>query len=85
MVVFDPGESGHYELREKRAGGDGKGGEIVSVENNPEDVSTGHREVTFSNEIYIEREDFMEVPPKKFFRLAPPGKWYNEKCIYYQV
>ncbi|MCI0711177.1 MAG: glutamine--tRNA ligase, partial [Chloroflexi bacterium] len=39
--------------------------------NNPEDESAGTRDVPFSKEIYIEREDFMEDPPKKFFRLAP--------------
>jgi len=39
--------------------------------NNPEDASAGTRKVPFSKVIYIEREDFMEDPPKKFFRLAP--------------
>ncbi len=39
--------------------------------NNPEDVSAGTRKVPFSRELYIERDDFMEEPPKKFFRLAP--------------
>jgi len=39
--------------------------------NNPEDESMGKRKVPFTREIYIEREDFMEDPPKKFFRLAP--------------
>ena len=38
---------------------------------NPEDPSAGSRQVPFSRELYIEREDFMEDPPKKFFRLAP--------------
>ena len=38
---------------------------------NPEDTESGHRMVPFSRELYIEREDFMEDPPKKFFRLAP--------------
>jgi glutaminyl-tRNA synthetase len=45
--------------------------EQVEVPNNPEDPSAGKRQVPFSRELYIEREDFMEVPPKKFFRLAP--------------
>jgi glutaminyl-tRNA synthetase len=45
--------------------------EQVDVPNNPEDPSAGKRQVPFSRELYIEREDFMEVPPKKFFRLAP--------------
>ena len=39
--------------------------------NNPEDESAGMRKIPFSREIYIEREDFMEDPPKKYFRLAP--------------
>jgi glutaminyl-tRNA synthetase len=39
--------------------------------NNPEDASAGTREVPFSGELWIERDDFMEDPPKKFFRLAP--------------
>jgi glutaminyl-tRNA synthetase len=45
--------------------------EQVDVPNNPEDPSAGKRQVPFSRELYIEGEDFMEVPPKKFFRLAP--------------
>lgn len=45
--------------------------ETLQVENNPEDIDGGHRDVPFSREVYIEREDFMEVPPKKFFRLGP--------------
>ena len=43
----------------------------MSVVNNPEDPSAGTRQVPFSREVYIERDDFMEDPPKKFFRLAP--------------
>ena len=39
--------------------------------NNPEDLSTGTRTIPFSREIFIERDDFMEDPPKKFFRLSP--------------
>ncbi len=38
---------------------------------NPEDPDSGHRKVPFSRELYIEREDFMEDPPRKFFRLSP--------------
>lgn len=45
--------------------------ELLTAENNPEDEHAGHREIPFSREIWIEREDFMEEPPKKFFRLAP--------------
>ncbi len=45
--------------------------EELTAINNPEDESAGSRQVPFSRELYIEREDFMENPPKKFFRLAP--------------
>ena len=44
--------------------------EELDVINNPEDPSAGTRKVPFSRELYIERDDFMEDPPKKFFRLA---------------
>lgn len=45
--------------------------EFVEIENNPEDSAAGVRKVAFSRELYIEREDFMEDAPKKFFRLTP--------------
>ncbi len=45
--------------------------EQLEAVNNPEDPSAGTRQVPFSREIYIEQDDFMEDPPKKFFRLAP--------------
>ncbi len=45
--------------------------EMVDVVNNPEDESKGSRQLPFSREVYIERDDFMEEPPKKFFRLGP--------------
>lgn len=45
--------------------------EMLEAINNPEDESAGTREVPFSRELFIEREDFREDPPKKFFRLAP--------------
>ena len=48
--------------------------ETVTIENNPEDPNSGSREVPFSREIYIERDDFMEEAPKKFFRLRPGGE-----------
>ncbi len=48
-----------------------KGEEVLHSENNPEDPNGGSREVPFSNELWIEREDFMEVPTKKYFRLGP--------------
>ncbi|WP_138991604.1 glutamine--tRNA ligase/YqeY domain fusion protein [Larkinella sp. C7] len=45
----------------------------VAIENNPEDHESGHRNVPFSRELYIERDDFLENPPKKYFRLSPGG------------
>lgn len=45
--------------------------EDLFIENNPEDTESGNRMVPFSREIYIERDDFMEEPMKKFFRLGP--------------
>ncbi|WP_298615604.1 glutamine--tRNA ligase/YqeY domain fusion protein [uncultured Odoribacter sp.] len=48
--------------------------EMVEIENNPEDVNAGMRKVPFSRELYIERDDFMEDAPKKFFRLTPGGE-----------
>jgi glutaminyl-tRNA synthetase len=45
--------------------------EELEAVNNPEDESMGTRKVPFSREVYIERDDFMEDPPRKFFRLAP--------------
>ena len=45
--------------------------ETVEIENNPEDETAGTRMVPFSRELYIERDDFMENAPKKFFRMTP--------------
>ncbi|MCM1159092.1 MAG: glutamine--tRNA ligase/YqeY domain fusion protein [Bacteroidales bacterium] len=45
--------------------------ELLEVENNQENEELGVRKVSFSRELYIEREDFMEIPPKKYFRLFP--------------
>ncbi|MFN8155504.1 MAG: glutamine--tRNA ligase/YqeY domain fusion protein [Bacteroidia bacterium] len=45
--------------------------ELLPTENNPEAEDAGTREIPFGRELYIEREDFMEDPPKKFFRLGP--------------
>lgn len=59
-VVIDNWESGKVE--------------DVEVENNPEDPNAGMRKVPFGKELYIEREDFMENPPKKYFRLKPEGE-----------
>jgi glutaminyl-tRNA synthetase len=63
MVVFDPLKVviTNYE----------KGVEILKGEDNPEDPESSTREIPFGREIYIERDDFMENPPKKYFRLFP--------------
>ena len=45
--------------------------EMLEIENNQDDASMGTRQVSFSREIYIEQEDFMQIPPKKYFRLFP--------------
>jgi len=73
MVVFDPLKVtiSNY-LNES---------ETLSSENNPEDENGGNRVVPFTREIYIEREDFMEVAPKKYFRLAP-GQMVRLKSDY---
>jgi glutaminyl-tRNA synthetase len=55
--------------------------EYLESENNPEDDKAGVRKIPFSNELYIEREDFMENPPKKYFRLAP-GQMVRLKSAY---
>lgn len=55
--------------------------EYMIMENNPEDLSMGERKVAFGRELYIEREDFMEVPVRKFFRMTP-GKEVRLKGAY---
>ena len=55
--------------------------EWMETINNPEDESMGSREIPFSREVYIEQDDFMEDPPKKFFRLAP-GREVRLKSAY---
>lgn len=56
--------------------------EYLEAENNQENPEMGTRQIPFSREIYIEREDFMENPPKKFFRLSP-GKEVRLKNAYF--
>jgi glutaminyl-tRNA synthetase len=56
--------------------------EELEIINNPEDPSAGTRKVPFSRELYLEREDFMEDPPKKFFRLAP-GREVRLRSAYF--
>jgi glutaminyl-tRNA synthetase len=55
--------------------------EVLQSENNPEDPDGGTRDIPFSKELYIERDDFMEVPSKKYFRLAP-GQMVRLKSAY---
>jgi glutaminyl-tRNA synthetase len=57
-------------------------GEEFETQNNPEDPSMGSRRVPFGRTIYIERDDFMEDPPKKFFRLAP-GREVRLRSAYF--
>jgi glutaminyl-tRNA synthetase len=74
MVVFDPLKVVVTNYPEGKT-------EMLLSENNPEDPNSGNREVPFSRELYIEREDFMEVAPKKYFRLAP-GQMVRLKSAY---
>jgi glutaminyl-tRNA synthetase len=73
MVVFDPLKVVITNYPE--------GEEMLTSENNPEDPAAGYREIPFSRELYIEREDFMETPAKKYFRLAP-GMMVRLKSAY---
>jgi glutaminyl-tRNA synthetase len=74
MVVFDPLKVVITNYPDERH-------ELLSGENNPEDPNATERTLPFSKEIYVEREDFMEVPPKKYFRLAP-GQMVRLKSAY---
>ena len=63
--------------------------EYFEIDNNQEDETAGKRKVAFSKELYIEREDFMEEPPKKYFRLFPGNEVrlkgaYFVKCVYFK-
>lgn len=58
--------------------------EYVEVANNPEDSLAGTRQVPFSRELYIEREDFREIPPPKYYRLSP-GKEVRLRNAYFVV
>ena len=63
--------------------------EMITVPNNQENEALGSREVPFARELYIEREDFMEEPPKKYFRLFPGNEVrlmnaYFVKCVDYK-
>ena len=56
--------------------------EAMDVVNNPEDPAAGSRKVAFGRELWIERDDFMEEPPPKFFRLAP-GREVRLRSAYF--
>jgi glutaminyl-tRNA synthetase len=74
MVVFDPLKVviTNYPAGET---------ETIKAEENPEDPDGGTRDIEFSGELYIERDDFMENPPKKYFRLSP-GQMVRLKSAY---
>lgn len=74
MVVFDPLKVVITNYPEGKS-------EMLMGENNPEDANSGNREIPFSRELFIEQEDFMEIPPKKYFRLAP-GEMVRLKSAY---
>ena len=74
MVVFDPVKLVITNYPADKV-------EHMVSENNPEDEKGGTREIPFSRELYIERDDFMENPPKKYFRLAP-GQMVRLKSAY---
>ena len=65
MVVFDPLKVVLTNYNDAA--------EMLEGEDNPEDTSSATRQIPFGKELYIEREDFMENPPKKYFRLYPGG------------
>lgn len=74
MVVFDPLKvviTNYPEMQE----------ELLDGEDNPEDPQTGFRKIPFCRDIFIEQDDFMENPPRKFFRLAP-GQMVRLKSAY---
>ena len=58
--------------------------EYVDAVNNPEDKSAGTRKIAFTRELFIERADYMDDPPKKFFRLAP-GREVRLKYAYFVI
>jgi glutaminyl-tRNA synthetase len=74
MVVFEPVKVVITNYPEGQT-------EMLEGEDNPEDVNSGKRQIPFSGELYIEQEDFMENPPKKYFRLSP-GQMVRLKHAY---
>ncbi|MEO6915824.1 MAG: glutamine--tRNA ligase/YqeY domain fusion protein [Chitinophagaceae bacterium] len=74
MVVFDPLKVVITSYPENKV-------EMLKGEDNPEDPASTYRDIPFTRELYIERDDFMEFPSKKYFRLAP-GKSVRLKSAY---
>ncbi|MDO1447904.1 glutamine--tRNA ligase/YqeY domain fusion protein [Rhodocytophaga aerolata] len=74
MVVFEPVKVVITNYPEGKV-------EMMESEDNPEDPNSGKRQMPFSGELYIEQEDFMENPPKKYFRLSP-GQMVRLKSAY---
>jgi len=74
MVVFDPLKVVITNYPEGKS-------EMLPGENNPEDHDSGNREIPFTRELFVEHDDFMETPPKKYFRLAP-GEMVRLKSAY---
>jgi len=74
MVVFDPLKIVLTDYEEGKT-------EMMQSEDNPEEENKTYRDIPFSRELYIERDDFMEVPSKKYFRLAP-GQMVRLKSAY---
>ncbi|MBS1731645.1 MAG: glutamine--tRNA ligase/YqeY domain fusion protein [Bacteroidetes bacterium] len=74
MVVFDPLKLVITNFEENHV-------ENLESDNNPENPADGKRNIPFTRELYIEKDDFMETPPKKYFRLAP-GKMVRLKSAF---
>lgn len=74
MVVFEPLKVVITNYPEGKS-------EMLPGENNPEDPNSGNREIPFTRELFVEQDDFMENPPKKYFRLAP-GEMVRLKSAY---
>jgi len=74
MVVFEPLKVVITNYPEGKS-------EMLPGENNPEDPNSGNREIPFTRELFVEQDDFMETPPKKYFRLAP-GEMVRLKSAY---
>jgi glutaminyl-tRNA synthetase len=74
MVVFEPLKVVITNYPEGKT-------EMLPGENNPEDATSGNRDIPFTRQLFVEQDDFMEIPPKKYFRLAP-GEMVRLKSAY---